>query len=101
MEAHDRDEMIGRIYRQQADFRKAVSFIDAELSEAAAAFKKVATQIECLISHQPSDVGSALSRINADRIIKIIGERERLQRRLADTREQLKRLGARPSSPTD
>lgn len=95
METHNREEMIGKIYRQQAEFRKAVSFIDAELSDAAGNFKKAATQIECLIADRPADVGPALSKINTDRILKILAERERLQRRLGDAREQLKRLGAR------
>lgn len=95
MAGESRDEIIGRIYRQRAEDRKAIAFIDAELSDAANAFRTAATQIECLISQQASDAGPALARIHMDRILRRVAERERLQRRLADAEEQLKRLLAR------
>jgi hypothetical protein len=95
MSTEDRDEMIGRILRQQTEDRKAIAFIDAELSDAANSFKKAATQIECLISRESSDVGSALSRINMDKIFNRLAQREQLQRRLETANEHLKRLGAK------
>jgi len=95
MNAQDRDEMIGRILRQQTEDRKAVAFVDAELSDAANSFKKAATQIECLISRQPADVGSALSRINMERILNRLAQREQLQRKLETADEHLRRLGTK------
>jgi DNA repair ATPase RecN len=95
MSTQDRNEMIGRILRQQTEDRKAIAFIDAELSDAANSLKKAATQIECLISHEPADVGSALSRINMERILNRLAHREQLQRKLETAKEHLKRLGSR------
>ena len=93
MNTESRDEQIGRIYRYQIEARKRLAFIDAELSDAAQLFKKAASQLECLLARQRSEVESVLSKLSIDRVLKFLAEREQLYQRLADSNEQLRRLG--------
>jgi hypothetical protein len=95
MNTREQDEQIGRIYRHKTDHRKRLSFVDAELSGAVNLFRKAATQLECLLAKQPSEVTSALSQLNIERILRLLAEREQLQRKISDANEELKRLGVR------
>ena len=96
MTAHERDEKIGRIYRHKTADRQRLSFIDAELSNAACLFKKASSQLQALLDKQPSEIDSALSRIDVGQILRLLAERRQLERRIADANEQLRHLGARP-----
>jgi hypothetical protein len=96
MTAQERDEKIGRIYRHKTADRHRLSFIDAELSNAACALKKASSQLQALLDRQPSAVDSALSRVDIDQILRLLAERRQLERRIADANEQLLQLGARP-----
>jgi hypothetical protein len=93
MDTSDKDELIGRIYRHKSDARKRLAFIEAELSDAAQLFKKAASQLECLLARERSELEPVLSRLNIDQILKLVAEREQILRRLADANEQLRRLG--------
>ncbi|MBV8550558.1 MAG: hypothetical protein JOY54_04605 [Acidobacteriaceae bacterium] len=96
MNSHNQDELIGRIYRHKAAHRQRLSFIDAELSNAASLLKKASSQMEALLAREPSKIDSVLSRIDIDEILKLLAERAQLQRRIADANEQLQKLGVRP-----
>lgn len=93
MDPADKDELIGRIYRHKTEARKRLAFIEAELSDAAQLFKKAASQLECLLARERSELEPVLSRLNIDQILKLVAEREQIFRRLADANEQLRRLG--------
>jgi hypothetical protein len=93
MNTQDRDERIGRIYRHKAEHRKRLAYIDAELSDASQLFKKAGAQLERLLARERSELEPVLSRINVDRVLKLMGEREQLHRRLAEADEQLKHFG--------
>jgi ABC-type transporter Mla subunit MlaD len=95
MDTHNRDELIGRIYRQKTEHRKRLAFIDAELSDAAEAFKTAASQLQCLLAGERSDLESALSKLDVDRVLKLLAEREQIYRRIAEANQQLKQLGVR------
>lgn len=88
---HHTYEQVGQIYRQQAERRKTLAFIDAELSGVANLFKKTATQLENLLTHNRADVESALSRIDMDQILKLVRQRTEVQRALRDAVEELHR----------
>lgn len=96
MTGPEQDEKIGRIYRHKTADRHRISFIDAELSNAACLFKKASSQLEALLAAEPSEVDSALSRIDVDRILELLAEREQIQKRIADANNELRELGARP-----
>ena len=93
MNSGERDELIGRIYRYKTEGRKRLAFIDAELSDSAQLFKKAASQLECLLARQRSELEPVLSRLDIDRVLKLVAEREQIYQRLADANEQLRRLG--------
>jgi uncharacterized protein YPO0396 len=95
MNTHRQDELIGRIHRHQTEDRKRLAFVEAELSDAAQLFKKAASQLECLLARQRSELEPVLSRLNIDRVLKLLAEREQICRRLADANEELRRLGVR------
>lgn len=95
MDTHNRDELIGRIYRHKTEHRKRLAFIDAELSGAAGLFKAAASQLDCLLAGERSDVAAALSKLDVNRVIKLLAEREQIYRRIADANQQLKQLGVR------
>lgn len=96
MRDSERDEKIGRIYRHKTADRQRLSFLDAELSNAACLFKKVSSQLEALLARQPADVDSVLSRVNVDYLLRLLAERQQIERRIAEANEQLHNLGARP-----
>lgn len=95
MDTHNRDELIGRIYRHKTEYRKRLAFIDAELSGAAELFKTAASQLECLLAGERSDWEPALSKLDVNRTLKLLAEREQIYRRIAEANQQLKHLGVR------
>jgi hypothetical protein len=95
MTTHRQDELIGRIYRHNSEDRKRLAFIDAELSDAAQLFKKAAAQLECLLARERSELEPVLSKLNIDRVLKLLAEREQICRRLTQSREELRRLGVK------
>lgn len=96
MNSHRHEELIGRIYRHKAADKQRLSFIDAELTTTVCLFKKAASQMEALLARQPSEIDSVLSRIHIDEVLKLLGERAQLHRRITEANEQLRNLGARP-----
>ena len=94
MDTQNRDELIGRIYRQKTDARKRLAFLEAELSDAAGLFKTAASQLECLLARERCDLEPVLSKLNINYVLKLVAEREQIIRRLTDANEQLRRLGA-------
>lgn len=95
MNTREQDEQIGRIYRHKTDHRKRLIFIDAELGDAVNLLRKAASQLEALLAKQPSELNSTLSQLNVDHILRLLAEREQLQRRISEANAQLKRLGVR------
>lgn len=95
MNSREQDEQIGRIYRHKTDHRKKMSFIDAELSDEVNLLRKAASQLECLLAKQPSEVTSVLSQLNIEHILRLLANREQLQQKISDANEELKRLGVR------
>lgn len=87
------DELIGRIYRHKTEYRKRLAFIDAELSDASQLFKKAAAQLESLLAHERAEVEPVLAKVNVDRILKLLAEREQIFDRLAQANQDLRRLG--------
>jgi uncharacterized protein YPO0396 len=98
MSSQHRDELIGRIYRHKTADRERVSFIDAELASAVCLFKKASSQLEALLAKQPSEIDSVLSRIHVNEILKLLGERRQIERRISEANEQLRNLGVRPKA---
>jgi len=95
MNTHKQDELIGRIYRHKTEDRKRLAFVEAELSDAVQLFKKAASQIECLLARQRSELEPVLSKLDIDRVLKLVAEREQIYQRMADANEELRRLGVR------
>lgn len=95
MDTHRQDELIGRIYRYKTEDRKRLAFIDAELSDAAQLFKTAASQLESLLARERSDLEPVLSKLDINRVLKLVAEREQIYQRLADANQQLRRLGVR------
>lgn len=93
MDNHNLNERIGRIYRHKAENRKRLASIDAELSDAAQLFKKASSQLECLLANERAEVEPVLSRVNVDRVLKLIAEREQIFNRLAQANVELRGLG--------
>ena len=93
MNNHSENERIGRIYRHKTEYRKRLSFIDAELSEASQLFKKAASQLECLLARERSEVEPVLAKVNVDRVLKLLAEREQIYNRLSEANQELRRLG--------
>jgi hypothetical protein len=91
----NRDELIGRIYRYKNEHRKRLAFIDAELSNAVGLFQTVASQLQSLLAGERSDLEPALAKLDVNRVVKLVAEREQLYRRIADANQQLKQLGVR------
>ncbi|HEX3683003.1 MAG TPA: hypothetical protein VHU83_10715 [Bryobacteraceae bacterium] len=95
MHTPENDELIGRIYRHKTADRKRLAFIEAELSDAAQLFKKAASQLECLLARQRSELEPVLAKLDINRVLQLVGEREQIFQRFADANEQLRRLGVR------
>lgn len=93
MDNHRRDELIGRIYRHQTEARKRLAFLEAELSDAAQLFKKAGSQVEALLARERSELEPVLAKLNIDRILKLVAEREQICRRMAEANQELRRLG--------
>ena len=97
MTADERNGKIGRICRHKMADRRRLSFVDAELSNAACLFKKASSQREALLARRPSEVRSALSRIDVAHVLRLLAEPSQLETRIAEANEELRDLGARPS----
>jgi hypothetical protein len=95
METQNRDELIGRIYRHKTEHRKRLAYIDAELRNAVELFQTAASQLQCLLAGERSDLEPALAKLDVNRVVKLVAEREQLYRRIADANQQLKQLGVR------
>ena len=95
MDRNDRDELIGRLHRYKADYRKRLAFIDAELSNAAEVFQAASSQLHCLLAGERSDAEPALSKVDVTRVLNLMAEREQICRRIADVNQQLKQFGVR------
>lgn len=95
MDTHRRDELIGRIYRHKTESRKRLSFLEAELSDAAQLFKKAASQLGALLARERSELEPVLAKLDIDHVLKLVAEREQIYQRLADANEELRRLGVR------
>ena len=93
MNSPSKDEMIGRIYRTKTAHRQRLSFINSELSGIAVLFKKAHSQLECLLSHERSELHSVLSQISIEHTLQLLAEREQLMRQINSANEELKRLG--------
>lgn len=93
MDTQNRDELIGRIHRYKTEHRKRLAFIDAELSSAVELFKAAASQLQCLLAGQRSELEPVLSKLDVNRVLKLLAERDQLCRRIADANQQLKQLG--------
>ncbi len=95
MNSPQHEEAVGKLYRQRDADSKRLSFIKAELSDAAVCLKTAASQIEALLSSQRSEVQPAIANIDMHRILRLLAEHEQLQRRMAEANQQLRRLGVR------
>jgi hypothetical protein len=93
MSSASKDEMIGRIYRTKTAHRQRLAFINSELSGTCGLFKKAASQLECLLAHERSDLHSVLSQINVEHTLQLLAEREQLMQQISSANEELKRLG--------
>jgi hypothetical protein len=93
MNTHEQDEQIGRIYRHKTDHRKRLAFIDAELGNTVGLFRKAGSQLEALLAKQRCELNSTLSQLNIDQILRLLAEREQLQRKISDANDELRRLG--------
>lgn len=95
MKTPQKDELIGRIYRHKTEDRQRLAFIEAELSDAAQLFKKAASQLEALLDRQRSELEPVLAKLDIDRVLQLVAEREQIFQRFVDANEQLRRLGVR------
>jgi hypothetical protein len=95
MDTHNRDELIGRIYRHKTEHRKRLAFIDAELSNAAELFKAASSQLQCLLAGERSELEPVLSKLDVNRVLRLVAEREQIYRRLAEADQQLRQMGVR------
>jgi hypothetical protein len=93
MDNHRRDELIGRIYRHKTEARKRLAFLEAELSDAAQLFKKAGSQVEALLARERSELEPVLAKLNIDRVLKLVAEREQIFQRMAEANQELRRLG--------
>jgi hypothetical protein len=97
MNSPQHEEAVGKLYRQRDADSKRLSFINAELSDAAACLKTVANQIEALLSNRQSGVQPAIAKVDIHRILKLLAEHAQLQRHIAEANGELRRLGVQSS----
>jgi hypothetical protein len=90
----ERDLAVGKLIREERDAHERRAYLDAELSDAATAFRRAATQIECLLADNRSCVSPAMSKINMKHIVALLAEREVLQRKIHAAHAELQRLRA-------
>jgi hypothetical protein len=88
---------VGRLLRHRETDAKRLSFINAELSQAVVALKTACSQLTALLDRHPSDVHSALSRVDVNYILKLLAEREHVCRRIAAADGELRRLNLQKS----
>ena len=92
MTATEKEQAVGKLLREERDAHTRCAYVDAELSDAATLFQKAATQIEAMLANDPASVTSALSRINMNHVIAMLGEREVLQRKINAAHVEINRL---------
>jgi len=90
----ERELAAGKLIREERDAHERRAFLDAELSDTATAFRRAATQIECLLADSRSSLSPALSKINMKHILAVLAEREVLQRKISAAHTELQRLRA-------
>ena len=90
----NRELTIGKLMRDLRDAKQRRDMIDADLSQAAGNLRTAATQIEALLAGQRCCTGSPLSRLDMDRVVQLLSDREALQRKIAAIQDELKRLQA-------
>ncbi len=90
--AENRDEAIGKVLRDSHDWRHQRDLIDAELSRAVIHLRTAATQIEMLIAGERCSTGSPLSHIDMQRLLHLLAEREKVQRKISSAQDELRRL---------
>ena len=95
MNSREHDEQIGRIYRHKSEHKKRLAFVDSELGSAVNLFRKAASQLECVLANERSELTPTLSQINIDQVLRLVAEREQLRRRINDANDELRRLGVR------
>jgi hypothetical protein len=88
----DRSVISGKILRNQAAYRENLAYIDAELSNNAAVFRRAACQLENLLKGEPAMVSEALSTIDMNRLLRLLADRHVTTRKLADCAKELERL---------
>ena len=93
MNGDTRDEQIGRAYRTKVANRQRLALINSELSSFSTLFKKAASQLECLLANERSELNSVLSQIDINRTLQLLAEREQLIRRINAANKDLKKLG--------
>jgi hypothetical protein len=91
------NEAIGKLLRHRDVDVKRLSFVNAELSQAAVALKTASSQLTALLDRHPSEAHSALSRVDINHILKLLGEREHLCRKIAAADGELRRMNAQNS----
>jgi hypothetical protein len=89
----NKDEMIGRIYRDKTENRNRLAFANSELASIAALFKKAGAQLECVLADDRSELHSVLSQLNIDHPLTLLAEREELIRKIHAANDDLKKLG--------
>ena len=93
MNGINKDEMIGRIYRDKTANRKRLAFVNSELAGIAVLLKKAGSQLDCLLANERSELTPVLSQLNIGHTLELLAEREQLNRRIHSANEELKRLG--------
>jgi hypothetical protein len=88
----NREQTIGKLMRDMRDAKQRRDIVDAELSQFAGTLRTAATQIEALLVGQRCCTGSPLSRLDMDRVMQLLADREALQRKIGGMQDELKRL---------
>lgn len=93
MSTANNDERIGRIYRDKTGNRKRLAVVNSELGNIANLLKKASSQLECLLANEKSELNSVLSQLDIEYTLKLLAQREQLNRQIHAANEELKRLG--------
>jgi hypothetical protein len=89
----NKDEMIGRTYREKTTNRKRLAVVNAELAGISILFKKAGSQLECVLANERSELHSVLSQLNIDHALALLAEREELNRKMRSADDELRKLG--------
>lgn len=88
----NREEAIGKVLRDLRDRELRRDELDAELSRSVVHLRTAATQIEMLIDGQRSNTGSPLAHLDLNRLVCLLADREEVQTRISNMRDELHRL---------